>query len=461
MSQNLIFPINNVRITASWKTDSYLKRFGFVHYGMDMVSTTSDRTVYGMGNGEVLKAGNDSIMGNFMILKFKDAFNHKTMKAQDLVIRIWHLASIIAKTGSTFTPTTKIAVYGNTGKYTTGAHLHLEVDTDANPKYANWTPSLSGSTANFIGSKLGAHDRTMTNPMEWLCVKSSAPQNQNFSTTNDAYIRAEDKSPYYYPTQSATKTFEGIDISSYNGKIDFDKVKASGKEFVFVRIGHAGWNGQIYGNNLQDKNFHTNMKAAIASGLKVGVYLYSYCKDVASAKVAADEVISLLKDYDVSYPVAFDIEDTSDTGTRYDKMSKSLNTDICKTFMKTIKDAGYYPILYTYKYFADSYLNMNNLQDYDFWLAQYAPQPTYSGKFTIWQYKGDIKGYIGSCPGVNGNVDQNVSYVDYGSIIAEMKKKQEEANKPEEPVIPGTPKTLEERIAILEAKVASLESRLN
>lgn len=451
MAQQLFYPINKSKLTASWKTNSYYNKFGFAHYGIDIISITSDRSVYGMGNGEVVKAGTDSVVGNFMILRYKDVYNHVTNETRDLVVRIWHLASIALKAGAKFTATTKIATYGNTGKYTTGAHLHLEVDKDTQDKYVNWSPSFGGNTANFIGSKGGATDKTMTNPFEWLSLKTTAPQLQTFTTVNDIYIRNEDKSPYIYQSDDRPK-IEGIDVSSHNGVIDFNKIKASGKEFVFIRLGHAGWNGQIYANNLHDKKFVTNIKAATAAGLKVGVYLYSYCKDVKAAEVAAKETISLLENYDITYPVAFDIEDTSDTGVRYDKMDKNLNTAICKAFMSKIQEAGYYPILYTYKSFAENYLVMKDLAQFDFWLAQYSGHPTYQGNYSIWQYKGDVAGYVGSCPGVNGACDQNVSYKDYAKIITDMKKNQS-STKPIE-----NNKSYEERISALEAKVKELES---
>lgn len=213
-------------------------------------------------------------------------------------------------------------------------------------------------------------------------------------------------------------TIYGIDVSVHNGVVDFEKVKAAGKDFVFVRIGWAGYDGRIVANGGLDKKFAANMDAAIKAGLNVGVYLYSYCKSPEAATVAAKEVLQLVEPYPLTYPIAFDIEDTSDSGTRYDKMSKEENTAICEAFLKHIEDVGnYYTVLYTYKYFAEAYLNMDELAHHDFWLAQYANEPSYKGNYGIWQYAGDVTGFVGKCDGVNGACDLNVAFRDYATII--------------------------------------------
>lgn len=207
--------------------------------------------------------------------------------------------------------------------------------------------------------------------------------------------------------------FEGIDVSAHNGDIDWKRVKAAGKHFVFVRAGWAGWDGAIEKNGGLDKKFHANMQGASAAGLNVGVYLYSYCKTVQAAKTAAAELAKLLAPYSLQYPVAFDIEDTSSAGVRYDLMPKADNAAIAAAFLDDIQKAGYYAMLYTYKSFAESYLDMSKLGKYDFWLAQYAEKPTYKGVFGIWQYTGS-----GTCPGVTGACDLNISYRDYSVIIS-------------------------------------------
>lgn len=208
----------------------------------------------------------------------------------------------------------------------------------------------------------------------------------------------------------------GIDISEHNGVVDFKKVKAAGKSFVFLRLGWAGYDGKIVDNKGLDRRFFTNLTNALAAGLNVGVYVYSYCKTPAAAKIAAQETLDLVKSYKLTYPIAFDIEDTS--ATRYDQMSKADNNAIVAAFLDEIEAANYYGMLYTYKSFAENYLDMSKLGKYDFWLAQYANKVTYKGSYGIWQHKGDVPGFVGYCPGVTGACDLNISYKDYASLIA-------------------------------------------
>lgn len=203
--------------------------------------------------------------------------------------------------------------------------------------------------------------------------------------------------------------FYGIDVSRYQGAINWQKVKAAGKAFAIVKLGWAGWEGSI----SVDANALTNIQGAIAAGLHVGVYVYSYCKTPAAAKIAAQETLKLIRPHKLEYPMAFDIEDTSDSGVRYDKMSRAANSEIAAAFLDEIEKAGYYGILYTYKSFAENYLDMASLKKYDVWIAQYAAKCTYAGPYGMWQYIGDD----GRCDGITGPCDLNVAYMDYAKII--------------------------------------------
>ncbi len=204
---------------------------------------------------------------------------------------------------------------------------------------------------------------------------------------------------------------QGIDVSKHNGTVDWKKVKAAGKEFAFVRLGWAGYDGRIDANGGLDPLFHSHIKGAMDAGLHVGVYVYSYAKTPDAATVAAKETLKLVKPYRLAYPIAFDIEDTM-----YQSMGKATNTEIAKAFLATIEQAGYYGILYTYKNFAETYLDMAKLAQFDVWIAQYAAKCTYLGKYGIWQYSGS-----GQCSGVSGACDLNIAYKDYAEIIQNAK----------------------------------------
>lgn len=189
--QKLVLGINNTKLTASWKTDSYKNRFGLVHYGVDMVSSKGVNTLYANGNGTVLLSGKDSVLGNTIVIKYPNVYNRVTKKSSDIVIRYYHLASYYVVANQKVTKDTKIGLYGNTGQLSTGAHLHMEVDTDTKNPY--FTPTLSGTSTYFKGRKYGANDSTMSNPISWLYCKSTAPDYQTYTTANDIYIRTEDK----------------------------------------------------------------------------------------------------------------------------------------------------------------------------------------------------------------------------------------------------------------------------
>lgn len=254
----------------------------------------------------------------------------------------------------------------------------------------------------------------------------------------------------------------GIDVSKYQSKVDWKKVKAAGKNFAFVRLGWAGWTGRL---NI-DSMAHNHIEAAKAAGVNVGIYVYSYCNTAEAARTAARETLKEIEIYDtLEYPVVFDIEDTSDSGTPYHKFGKSLCTSISAAFLDEIEQAGYYGMLYTYKSFAENCLDMAALAKYDLWIAQYAGACTYTGKYGIWQYAGDA----GRCDGVTGACDLNVSYKDYAAIIkaagrgghAQFAQKDYGSGGTSElEAVKSENGRLRDRIAKLEEKLANIEDIL-
>ena len=200
-------------------------------------------------------------------------------------------------------------------------------------------------------------------------------------------------------------TYKGIDVSKYQGEINWESVKNDGITFAFIRVGWAGYEGGI--DEGFDPYFDKNMENAIKAGINVGVYVYSYCKSTTAAKRAAKEAINLFKKYEITMPIAFDMEDSN----TYKSFSKDANNSIAKSFLDEILNNGYYPILYTYTNFANTYLNLNSLREYDLWLADYRGYMGIDGA-SIWQYSSS-----GTVKGISGRVDMNNSYKDYPSII--------------------------------------------
>lgn len=191
--QKLIQPINKMRTTASYKNGAYKTKFGFVHYGIDCADAASpfDRTVWSMGSGTVLGCGNDTVLGNYVVILYPDAYNHKENRSADLIVRMWHLDSFSVHVNQLITKDTKLGEYGDTGQNVSGKHLHIEVDEDT--KYTHYTPSLSGNSSKFKGRSAGANDKTMSNPLDWMHCKTDAKDYQTYTTDGNSYINAVDK----------------------------------------------------------------------------------------------------------------------------------------------------------------------------------------------------------------------------------------------------------------------------
>lgn len=187
-SQKLKLPMDDFKLTSSYKNTAYKSKFGFTHYGIDCTDRVQpfDRSVYSPGDGSVIGCGTDSVLGKYLILLFPKCLNKAGLEA-DLVVRLYHLNSYDVQLGYEVKRGEYIAEYGMTGTYANAKHLHIEVDTDT--EYIYYTPTLTGNSSVFKGSNSGANDSTMSNPLDWL-YKDVA---QSYSTVGDIYINSEDK----------------------------------------------------------------------------------------------------------------------------------------------------------------------------------------------------------------------------------------------------------------------------
>ncbi len=198
-------------------------------------------------------------------------------------------------------------------------------------------------------------------------------------------------------------TLMGVDISSHNGSVNWKNISTG---FVMIR---AGWSWYQGGMNI-DTKFLENIKGAIESKIPFGIYLYAYDLTPEAARISASRLADLLDKYlPIPYPIAYDFEDN-----QYLSKDKELNTKICDLFLKTLKSRGYYPMLYTYTNFANSYLNMDNLT-YDFWVADYRNQLGYTKEHGMWQFSS-----TGRVAGISTQVDMNYCYKDYPTLIENL-----------------------------------------
>ena len=194
----------------------------------------------------------------------------------------------------------------------------------------------------------------------------------------------------------------GIDVSKWNGTIDWTAVKNSGVSYVIIR---CGYRGSSQGTLIEDPKYYANIKGATAAGLKVGIYFFTQAVDEREAVEEASMVLDMVKNYKISYPIFLDVESS---GGRADSISKETRTAVCRAFCKTIQDAGYTAGIYANKTWLTSKIDAGQLSAYKIWLAQYASSPTYTGRYDLWQYKS-----TGRVSGISGNVDLNISYLGY------------------------------------------------
>lgn len=197
--------------------------------------------------------------------------------------------------------------------------------------------------------------------------------------------------------------WQGIDVSRYQGAIDWKRVKAAGKQFAFIRLGYCDNDGRIE----LDPTFKQNMKEAEAAGIAPGVYLYSYANTTEAAQRAAEDTISLIASERVTYPVVLDLEDAL-----YRGLSNEENTAIAKAYLSEIEAQKYYAMLYTNTAFAREHLNMPELSRFDLWISDWRGSVGYPGSYGIWQYTNK-----GRVDGIGTDVDLDVSYRDYVRII--------------------------------------------
>ena len=195
----------------------------------------------------------------------------------------------------------------------------------------------------------------------------------------------------------------GIDVSKYQGNIDWGAVAASGINFAIIRVGYRGSSS---GALVQDPYFKKNISGATKAGIKVGLYFFTQAVNEAEAVEEASMAMSLASGYKVTYPIFIDTESAS--GGRANGLSKSARTAVVKAFCQTIRNGGYKAGVYASKSWYANQLNASALNGYCIWVAQYNSSCTYSGKYDMWQYSSK-----GSVSGIKGNVDMNISYTGY------------------------------------------------
>ena len=194
------------------------------------------------------------------------------------------------------------------------------------------------------------------------------------------------------------RTARGIDVSKFQGSIDWNAVKADGITFAIIRCGYRGYGS---GALVEDSTYRQNIQGAINAGLRVGVYFYSQAINEAEAVEEASMVLSLVSGYSLPLGVYYDTESVG--GGRANALSAAERTACAVAFCETIRSAGYSAGVYSYASWFYNALNFANICKYNIWIAQYRDTLSFSYKHNIWQYTGS-----GSVKGISKPVDMNI-----------------------------------------------------
>ncbi|WP_295339892.1 GH25 family lysozyme [uncultured Subdoligranulum sp.] len=194
------------------------------------------------------------------------------------------------------------------------------------------------------------------------------------------------------------RTARGIDVSKFQGTIDWNAVKADGITFAIIRCGYRGYGT---GALVEDSTYRRNIQGAINAGLKVGVYFYSQAINEAEAVEEASMVLSLVSGYSLPLGVYYDTESVA--GGRANAISATQRTACAVAFCETIRNAGYKAGVYSYASWFYNALNFANISKYNIWIAQYRDTLSFNYKYNIWQYTGS-----GRVNGISTAVDMNI-----------------------------------------------------
>ena len=239
-----------------------------------------------------------------------------------------------------------------------------------------------------------------------------AEEDDSKDPENIENIKDEDGAKVDFAEVQAKKGLQnGIDVSKWQGKIDWQKVKNAGIDFAIIRIGYRAENGQLY----RDSNADYNIQQAQKVGILVGVYFFSTAINQNEAIEEAQWTVSAIKGYSISYPVVYDCEGFKNSDSRMYNLTAEQRTQNALSFLDTVKKSGYEGMFYGSKsdLTNNSAFNISEIEaKYKIWVAQYknppypqSQKPDYNGSYDMWQYTN--KGIVS---GVEGNCDMVVSY---------------------------------------------------
>lgn len=234
------------------------------------------------------------------------------------------------------------------------------------------------------------------------------PINANLKLNDyrQANLNILESGEFQYVENGQVTSYKGIDVSKFQGDIDWKKVAEDGVQFAFVRVGYRGYGAE--GKLVEDEYYEDNIKEALSAGIKVGVYFYSQAINETEAVEEANFVLERIAPYKIECPVVIDVEmvGTSSNKGRMDSLNAEERTNVVKKFCETVQGAGYKPMVYHNMEVGAMKLNLEPLEQYPKWFAAYNDSFYYPYAFDVWQYTAS-----GSVSGIKGDVDVNISFV--------------------------------------------------
>lgn len=234
---------------------------------------------------------------------------------------------------------------------------------------------------------------------KWYYMDENGVMLTGWQKTDGAWRYLDTDGAWINDSSGEIGSIKGIDVSYWQGTIDWDKVKADGIEFAFIRVGH--------GERKLDTKFIENIKEANRVGIPVGVYFYSTAQTIEQSILDAQFVLDNIQGYTISYPVVVDMEDSSQVN-----LGKQAITEMTKAFCDEIRASGYTPMVYCNEYWYTNYVDFSQLGDVERWIARYKVKPDFSIERDIWQ-----AGSTTRINGIQGNVDIDFGYTNYATLI--------------------------------------------
>lgn len=207
---------------------------------------------------------------------------------------------------------------------------------------------------------------------------------------------------YQYLSNGEVVSRKGIDVSSHQGVIDWQRVAADGVEFAFIRAAYRGYGT---GKLVEDEQFDANMSGALAAGLQVGVYVYTQAISEEEILEEAQLAIEKVSAYTDSCTIVVDVEKGTDSSARMNALTPEERTALVKLFCETVEAAGYTPMIYFNLEMSILMLDIEELEDYDKWFAAYTDTLYFPYAYTVWQYSES-----GTVDGISGDVDLNIGF---------------------------------------------------